>query len=209
MTAIAAPVMEQLKVSTAELHASAEGHAFQQQMVRGTVAKELYGKYLAQLYWVHSALESQIRAQRANDPVLASIVTDEQFHSPRIVSDLQALGVCPAGGGLLSSTKELVKTIEAASGSSIRLLGLHYVLEGSMNGNKFIAKALMRGLGLAPGNGLSYLDPYADQQRANWQRFKDSMNAADFSQAEIDEMVAAACNMFRGIGAISRDMTAA
>ena len=199
--------MEQLKASTAELHASAEGHAFQQSMVKGTVGRDGYARYLAQLLGVHTALEKYIAARRAADPVLASIVTDHQFHSPRIRQDLQYLCVDPASIAVTPAAVELIGVIDRASGSTSRLLGLHYVLEGSMNGNKYIARALMRGLGLSPGNGLSYLDPYADQQRANWQQFKEAMNAAEFPQADIDDMIDAACQMFRGIGEISRDMT--
>jgi heme oxygenase len=178
-------------------------------MVRGGVSREDYAAYLSQLLAVHSALERHLAARRGVDPRVAGVFSPRQLHSERLRADLGVLGGDAAASGLVPATLELVKAIEHAADSTPALLGYFYVLEGSMNGNKFIARALSRGLGLTTASGLSYLDPYGDEQRALWQSFKDAMNGATFSQSEVDRMLAAACEMFRGIGRISAAIGAA
>lgn len=206
MTAVTAPVMDQLKASTTELHAAAEGHAFQRSLVRGSVDRALYARYLGQMLAIHEALEGHLEQMRREHPFVATVVTDDQFHSPRIRQDLASLGVDPASIDVGSAAQVLVMEINACGADPHALLGHHYVLEGSMNGNKYIARALMQGMGLRPGAGLSYFDPYAERQRELWQNFKVAMNAADFSQAQIDVAIDAACAMFRGIGRVSEEL---
>lgn len=201
MTAVLTPVMDQLKAATAALHTEAESHALQQNMVRGTVSREDYATYLGQLHAVHSALERQLAA-RASDARVAGVFTQRHLHSKRLQADLVALGATTPVA-LTPATRELIAQLERSDLSTAALLGHDYVLEGSMNGNKFIAKALSRGLGLTPAAGLSYLDPYGDEQRAVWQSFREAMNGATFSATEVEQMLAGACEMFRGIGRIS------
>lgn len=86
---------------------------------------------------------------------------------------------------------------------------MHYVLEGSNNGNRFIAKAVRRALGLVEGAGDRYLDPYGDAQRGLWAHFKQRMDAAGWSGEEADAMVRAAQDTFDAVGALSEEIQAA
>jgi len=88
------------------------------------------------------------------------------------------------------------------------LLGLHYVLEGSNNGSRFIARGLMSAYGLAPGPGLRYLDPYGDEQRERWLAFRATMDEVGFSQEDSDRLLVAARQMFQSIVDISDDLLA-
>ncbi len=202
-------VMEVLKTSTQELHDAAEGHRFQQALVRGEVTREQYAAYLGQLLLVHRALEGELRRHAATVPAIAKVVKPEQYQEPYLLEDLAFFGVEPERIVPLASTMALVdEVMEASRRDPLSLLGYHYVMEGSNNGNKFIAKALAKSLGLSGSGGLRYLDPYGDQQRALWTAFKENMNGCGFTPAQMMSLAKAAQAMFRGIGAISAEMSA-
>jgi heme oxygenase len=80
---------------------------------------------------------------------------------------------------------------------------MRYVLEGSNNGNRFIARAIRKAL---PGAPTRYLDPYGENQRPLWARFKADMEAVGFTPAEQDQIVLAAQEMFAAVGALSCEL---
>ena len=100
------------------------------------------------------------------------------------------------------STVRALAAIAAADAPG--LLGYNYVLEGSMNGNRYIARALSR---TASAPATAYLDPYGEQQPAEWQAYRARMGALEFSPAEVERMVAAARDMFDFVGAMSDDVS--
>ncbi len=201
-------VMEVLKTSTQALHDAAEGHRFQQSLVKGEVSREQYAAYLGQLLLVHRELESLLRAHAGEVPAIAKVVKPAQYQEPYLLEDLRFYGVDAATITALPATAALVQEIrDSAARDPLSLLGFHYVMEGSNNGNKFIAKALGRSLGLNGIEGMKYLDPYGDQQRPLWAAFKDDMNACGFTPGQMRTLAEAAMKMFRGIGAISAEMS--
>lgn len=203
-------VMEVLKTSTQALHDAAEGHRFQQSLVKGEVSREQYAAYLGQLLLVHRELESLLRDHAEKVPAIPAVVKAYQYQEPYLIEDLRFYGVHPASITALTSTEALVNEIrDRAAKDPLALLGFHYVLEGSNNGNKFIAKALAKSFGLTGPDGLRYLDPYADQQRPYWMAFKADMDAQGFNPGQMRVMAEAAQAMFNGIGAISAEMGAA
>jgi heme oxygenase len=83
----------------------------------------------------------------------------------------------------------------------LSLLGYNYVLEGSMNGNRFIARALTPVLkGIA---ATTYLDPYGEEQRPVWGSYRERMNTAGFDASQAERIVAAARDMFSTIAGLS------
>lgn len=205
---ITPPVMERLKASTAELHRAAEQHPFQRALVTGAIGRDGYAAHLAQMLIVHREVERALTALLDERPELGAIVREEQFQEPYLVEDLEFLGA-PAGAAPLPATSRLCETVrEACAGDPLAALGFHYVLEGSNNGSKFIAKAVRRSLNLSTGPGTRYLDPYGDEQPAKWAAFKAGMNVAGFTADEVAVLESAACEMFRGITAISAELPA-
>lgn len=199
MTTTQMSIMDVLKARTAEQHRRAEQSPFMRGLVSGQVTRERYARWLGQMMHVHAALESEIVAHRAGEPRLA-VASDEQFGAQRLRADLVALGVDPASVKPLAGATVLAERVRAvAAECPVALLGFHYVLEGSKNGNTYIAKALRRTLGLAPGAGDSYLDPYGDQQRARWAAFREAMGGQDYSDTDAAAVLEAACTMFDGI----------
>ena len=200
--------MHRLRTETRDLHDSAERQDFQQRMVRGALTREEYAAWLGQMLLIHRALETPLAARLAADARFAA-VTPEQLQVPRLLADLEALGVAAAGIRPLPATEELTTRVAVeAQADPLRLLGYHYVLEGSNNGNRFISRALLPALGLERDRGGLYLDPYGADQPAVWRRFKDEMGRVAFSAAEVDTLVDAAREMFAAIGAVSEGLAA-
>lgn len=199
-------VMILLRDSTGDLHAQAEGHAFQRAMVTGSVDRGDYVRYLQQMLIVHRSLESALRASAARVPAIAGVVTPEQYQEPYLLADLRYYEA-PADVAPLPATTELVRRIEqTAKESPIALLGHHYVLEGSNNGSRFIARAIRKAFDITGEDGLRYLDPYGDRQREVWTAFKAAMDAQSISPGDAARMVEAAKVMFEGISGISEDV---
>jgi heme oxygenase len=199
-------VMERLRTETRDLHTSAEGKAFQRRMASGDLTRNDYLRWLGQMLHVHRALEAPLRQRWSTDPAFAPL-REEQFQEPYLLEDLGHLNSDPAAHGALPATAALVSEIQqAAHDAPLTLLGFHYVLEGSNNGNRFIVRRLIPALGLADGRGHRYLDPYGDSQPLVWSRFKQDMDAVGFDEAQADVLVAAARRMFEAIGEISDEL---
>jgi len=209
MNATTAGVMQRLKDATADLHTAAERSDFQQIMIAGRMPRAGYVRFLEQMLLVHAALERGMRGHAAAQPAIAQVVKDYQYQEPYLLCDLAYFGVDPASVAPLTSTSRLLEHIaECATQRPLSLLGFHYVLEGSNNGSRFIARSVQRALALEPGRGVTYLDPYGDALHARWAQFKTDMNAATFSEADAAQIVVAAQAMFVGITSIGEELLA-
>jgi len=197
-----------LKEETAKQHRYAETRPLQRSLGKGDVTREVYARYLGQLFHVHSTLEAAVRRCRDGHPGFAIVIKERHARQPQLRDDLAALGTDVGTIEPLPATAAAVARVEeTAERQAVALLGMVYVLEGSNNGSKFLARALAGKLGLAPGRpGLSYFDPYGDEQRNVWLQFKADMDAVEFDEAEQDAIVVAAHAMFDDIAAISDDV---
>lgn len=217
-TTAAESIMASLKAATAELHSHAESRPLQRGMAQGRVDRETYVRYLSQLGVMLEKLESELAALGGSDDDLAAsartVFHDHHAHGAAIAADLAALGAASPVPPL-PGTLAFVNTIDRWSRETpAALLGCLYVLEGSMNGNRFLARSLARAFGIAitPGAappGLTYLDPYGERQRDVWQAFRTSMDAATFSPMQRQQMIDAAIETFRAIADISDQAMAA
>src|SRR5690606_37846418 len=123
---------------------------------------------------------------------VAAAVSPEQFQEDYLLQDLAHLGRDPEAVRPTQAAAALVADIQAtARREPVALLGYHYVLEGSNNGSRFIAKAVRRAYDLGEGPGTMYLDPYGERQRETWARFKAAMDAAAFPPDQADAIVEA------------------
>ncbi|MDX2175800.1 MAG: biliverdin-producing heme oxygenase [Candidatus Sumerlaeia bacterium] len=191
-------VMQRLKEETWDLHMLAEKGELEQHMIRGTLPKEMYVKTLGQRYFLHKTLDELLQAHRPHHPALQRVVRDSHFHTPRVVADLAFFGVDAATLEPLPASKRVMdKMREVAAKDPNLLLGMQYVMEGSTNGAKFIAKALRKAYGLEGEDGTRLLDPYGESQREQWGGFIGAMNSIIFSQEEADGLVDLARATFR------------
>jgi heme oxygenase len=200
-------IMERLKTATADLHAAAERHPVQTALVRAEASLELYAAWLGQMRHVHATLEAALRAQRAMRPEWAEVIQDDLMQADRLTLDLEELGAAsrppsPAARVFVAEVEGLASRAPAA------LLGVNYVLEGSKNGNRFIARAMRRRWSPERALGLRYLDPHGEAQPGRWAAYKVAMNALPLNAVELESMVEAARDTFAAVTAISADLHA-
>ena len=199
-------IMDFLKEATAEQHRNAERRRLQKEMVSGRLPVDTYRSWLGQMLLLHSALWSGIMARRVSSPALADVVRDEGRHVANLRGDLIALAGDPDELDPLPATELGLSAIRnTAEQDPPSLLGYNYVLEGSMNGNRFIARVLTPALKIP---ATTYLDPYGEEQRRVWGAYRERMNAAGFDASQADRMVAAAREMFSTIAELSDQLIA-
>ncbi len=194
-----------LREGTASHHRRAEQHEFQQQFVRGTLPRALYLSWLGQMLHVHATLEAHLDRLVARNPQFKTLFDDTRRKVGPLRNDLAYLGA-GTDAPTLPAARAMMAWMDALADSRpASLLGVFYVLEGSTNGSKFIARKVRPAYELpASGEGSAYLDPYGDLQPARWQEFKAAMDALNLPASDVDPIVAAAqqtFDMVRELGA--------
>lgn len=197
--------MALLKSSTWELHQAVEGHDFQQSLVKGALARDRYVRFLGQMLLIHSALEKHLRNTSTRWP-FCQVVHNRLFREQLLLSDLDSFGVDGRRVHAADATRSLIAEIDLLGDeNAVALLGVLYVLEGSTNGGKWIAKAARKAYGLE-ATGAAYFDPYGDHQRSEWQSFRKRVDELDLSDAQKGALVAAARAMFTGLSRICDEL---
>lgn len=198
-----------LREGTASHHRLAEQHEFQQQFVRGTLPLPLYVHWLAQLRHIHVALEAHLDRLIARNPQLKSVFDDSRRKVAPLQKDLAFLGSAENQTALPAARAMMARMDQLATAQPMALLGILYVLEGSTNGSKFIARKVRPAYELpATGEGSAYLDPYGDAQPVRWQEFKAAMDALNLPAAEVAPIVLAAQQTFDSIRELGAELLA-
>lgn len=202
------PIMDILRESTKELHDSAEGNHFQKLLGSGKVPVPQYTVYLEQLYFMHHKLADLLSRKKASSEAISKVVNEHHLDLTAVKNDLAYFDRSIENAQPLRSTVELTSAMErTASDQPVALLGYLYVLEGSTNGAKFMAKNLRAGLSLPEEAGASYFDRYGARQRELWTAFKADMATVPFSGAETEAIVTRAKEIFASFGKIGNEIT--
>lgn len=207
MTTSPAPtgIMGRLKAETAPQHAEAESMPLEAALIAGSIKHGEYQKYLEQRWIVHRELEAATDRALAKDSRLAHLGLPGLYQTTNIEADLVHLGADTASIQPMKGSEALIDRIRQAESVAV-LMGIFYVFEGSKNGARYIAKALAKAWGKSDLEGLKYLDPHGEQQRPLWLKFREDMNAIDWSESEQDAMVEAAKDTFRAISALDDEI---
>ena len=207
MTTTAAPtgIMGRLKAETAEQHAIAEAKPLEAALVAGSIDHDQYTQYLGQRWLIHRELEAATDRALAEDQRLSQLGLPGLYQTANIEADLGYMGVETSTIEPLKGAQNLVGTIQQAPSPAV-LMGIYYVFEGSKNGARFIARALGKAWGKTDGEGMKYLDPHGEAQRGLWMKFREDMNAIDWSSEEQDTMVKAAQHTFDAISALDDEI---
>jgi len=208
MTPPKSSLADTLKDRTKEAHARAEKHPIQGRMVTGKCTRAEYAGWLGQMLPVWSAVDAGLAALANRDPRAASMLKPYHVHAARIEADLAFLGDSGAAHAALPATMRFVQMVNQAAASPA-VIGVWYVLEGSANGGRYIAKALSRGLEIAGPEGLTSFDPHGERQREFWQAWRSDVDAQDFSEPERTAIVAAADATFDAVYDMMEDLTPA
>ena len=203
-------VMRRLREETSDLHSHAESRTLQREIAKGTIEQSTFVAYLGQLYAVHDALESALRDVEGRHAAISALATPERMRVPDLERDLDFYGadreqleVGDAAGRFIS----LVEDVRVSQ--PVALLGALYVLEGSTNGGRFLAKVLRESWGLDGNKGVSYFDPYGEEQGPVWAAFKREMEGASFEARHEDAIVEMARKTFEAIADVSDEVAAA
>ncbi len=195
-------LMSRLKEATAEHHRKAEKRNLQRELAKGTLALDVFVAYLGELLHLHRSLETSLTQSAAEHPAIASVFRPHCSREADLLTDLAFHDAPRRPANVM--TQKLVADFEAwARHTPLSLLGALYVLEGSGNGNRLIARVLSRNWSLQDGLGLRYMDPYGDEQPKLWSQFREDMNTAQISSSDVDNILAAAQRTFDGIAGIS------
>ena len=197
-------IMGHLRESTRALHKEAESRPLQRSMAKGTLPPGSFVMYLGQLRHLHESLETSLDAVTESQPWLAGLFTDDRRRVPDLDRDLAAFGVTPETVPVLPPTREFIGRIgNLAEFDPVALLGPLYVLEGSTNGGKFLARVLERSLQIEDRAGLAYMDPYGDRQPEMWAEFKRLADQLELTPDQRVSVTEAARDTFRAIASIS------
>lgn len=192
-----------------DLHMSAEAGGVARAMIQGSLSREHYVDLLGQTYAAARVLDARLREARGTVSALAALVDEEQMQGPYLERDLAFFGVEPGSIVARAGASHLIATADRlARENPLALLGLHYVREGANNGNRYVAKKLRQVYEMAGDDGFRHLDPYGNEQRARWERFKSALDAQPFAPAQQDELVAAGREMYAAIIGIHADVEA-
>jgi heme oxygenase len=187
-------ITERLKAASAELHHQAEHALFTRELFKGRRPIADYAALLQQMRLIHDALETALTTD--DHPSTRDVFDDAQRKTHLLKQDLEDLGAHEAPIAL-PATAAFIKRIESAS--PLWRLGVHYVLEGSTNGNAFVAKSIRKAYDLEGDTATHYLDPYGSNQRSNWLAFKHRLDTLDFSELDQQTLIDADLATFRAI----------
>ena len=200
-------IMERLKAETNDLHSHAESRTLQRTIASGEVGRDAFSAYLGQLYLVHKTLEEALEASLGKHPAITAVATADRMRVPDLLKDMEHWQMDHESIEARHATRRFADEIEKARGrDEVALLGALYVLEGSTNGGRFLARALRKSWDLGD-KGLSYFDPYGDEQPHRWAAFKRDMTEASFDPQQEDAMVEMAKKTFLAIAEVSDEVT--
>lgn len=207
----AEPLTAFLKRETQANHDNAERHPLQKQLASGQLPIALYADYLAQLRVVHAALETRLSRLSSSGVAWASTLAPAFRHVGAIDADLAFISQrhgAPSAA-VTPHASSLAQDIAAdAATTPAHILGMIYVLEGSMNGGRFIARVVRRAYGFDTPAGTSYMDPYGDEMPVRWAAFKTGLDSGAQSAAERSAALEGAKRLFDAIARIGDELLA-
>lgn len=200
-------IMQRLKAETNDLHSHAESRTLQRAIASGEVDRETFSAYLGQLYQVHQPLESALETNRDKHAAIKALASADRMRIPDLDRDLAFYGANPDRFPAGDAAKKFSQRInETRNAVPVALLGALYVLEGSTNGGRFLARALRKSWDL-DGDGLAYFDPYGDEQPQMWAAFRRDMDEASFDADQEEAIIEMAKATFIAIAEVSDEVS--
>ena len=197
---------EWLRTVTADAHHRAEHSPFPQRMAKGIITPTEYARWLGELRVIHHAVESHFPKLALTSPDAIALIDIAGGKSQLIDADLTTLGSTVDAHEPLPSTTAFVDDLAGLTATTPQaLIGALYVLEGSTNGNRFIAARLRLTLGQT--DAFRYLDPYGDIQRQRWSEFKANLSALHVTEAQREAIVTVAIRTFGAVGSLGSQLS--
>jgi heme oxygenase len=192
-----------LKHTTAAEHRRAEQSPFQRLLVSGKIPLDSYLDWLDQQWRIYRTLERLV--QPGDSPARNSLVNEPWRRGKVLEDDLRHFGEHGGARPPARSTLEFIELLEKSHREDpAALLGVLYVLEGSTNGSKFIARNIRRAFGL-DRPGTSFMDPHGDDQTARWATFKQLLDGA-ITPADLPSVTRGAFATFSAVTDIGQEL---
>ena len=195
---------DRLKAATADQHAAAENHDFQRDLVRGEVSRAVLAAHQSGMLDLVRLIQARLLAQGPDWQDFAQAMGD---HARRLARDLEGLGRGPHER-TSPAVMEFAGALGGARWTPEATLGAFYVIEGSMNGNRFIRRALVENRPEL-AECLRYFDPYGRDQRARWKEFRSAIDRMGATLSDPDAAVRAARETFTLAGTLASEAQAA
>lgn len=195
---------DRLKAATADQHAAAENHVFQRALVRGEVSRAALAAHQSAMLDLVRLIHARLLARGPDWQDFAQAMGD---HAGRLARDLEELGGGPDDRPS-RAVMEFAGTLGGAHWTPEATLAVFYVIEGSMNGNRFIRRALVENRPEL-ARCLRYFDPYGQDQRARWKEFRSAIDRIGATRADPDAAVRAARETFTLAGTLASEAQAA
>ncbi|MDE2972510.1 MAG: biliverdin-producing heme oxygenase [Acidobacteriota bacterium] len=195
---------DRLKAGTADQHAAAENHVFQQDLVRGEVSRTALVAHQSAMLDLVRLIHARLLAQGPDWQDFAQAMGG---HAGRLARDLEELG----GESQERPSRAVMEFAGALGGARWTpeaTLAAFYVIEGSMNGNRFIRRALVENRPELAGC-LRYFDPYGQGQRARWKEFRSAIDRIGATLSDPEAAVRAARETFALAGTLASEAQAA
>jgi heme oxygenase len=155
---------------------------------------------------IHQGLEAHLDRLVEAHPRFGSVFDDGRRKVPFLLDDLTFYGAHTDGEALAATGRFLSLLDRLAETTPLALLGVLYVLEGSTNGARFIARRLREVYQLPADGGAAFVDPYGSAQPKLWRAFKDAMEQLDLSEADAHSITVAAQETFEAVEALGGDL---
>lgn len=188
-----------LKSETHDQHTRAERHPVQHSLIGGRTTTADHIRYLEQMHHMHEGFERALRRAAAASRIVGSFVQEHHYRLPQIRKDLAYFQAAELSGPSEGTQRFITWVEDLAASDPEALLGVLYVLEGSTNGGRFIARALRRALSLTGEGGTAFFDPHGEAQSERWGAFKQALDTLPLPQETQDAIVAAAIRTFDAI----------
>jgi len=167
---------DHLRDATRPLHTAAEAQPFMGALLGGALPVAAYGDWLRQQAFLAEKLEAWAKTALSSTPELAPLLADNPYHTSRARADLKALGLIEASSPMAETVQSASRLGDSCAVEPLRLAGYFYVVEGSNNGGRFLARRMrevFRGDAPVP---TALLDSYGEQQPATWKRFRAGLD---------------------------------
>ncbi|MBW7934632.1 MAG: biliverdin-producing heme oxygenase [Gemmatimonadaceae bacterium] len=193
-----------LRAATATAHTRAERSAFQRALISGRLPLERYVAFLHAMRDIWQALE-EVAPRVSTGAARAMLLEPQRFRAHDIDRDLVHLrgllptAVSPENNAAANAFVARIHALANANPSA--LLGVLYVLEGSTNGGRYIARAMRRAYGLVDDQGVAFQDPYGDAQPERWAEWKAALDSM-VSVGKVAALVDVAVETFDAVAQI-------
>ncbi len=184
-----------VRSTLAPTHARLETTPFSAAVMDGSVPRDAVVTYLRCLSAAHEALEGRLAASQ--DELVRCVWSAELAKTPLLTKDL-ALTDPNGKAAPLYEAKRLAAHFADESVSDASLLGALYVFEGSQMGARPMKACFAKGLGVET-DALAYFGCYGDKGGPVWAAFKAKFDAAPFTDAQRDAVVAEAVAAMAGL----------